>query len=404
MAYYKYKARKADGGRVSGVVEAAGELEAIGIIRQSCAVVDKISETGAAKGFRLSLTEPSRADDRTLALTAARFSIMLRAGIPVGRVVGLIADQTGDRLMKRILTECAADVSAGLPLASCLEKQGGKIPAVFVETVRAGEETGALDVCFERLRAYYEKSDAVRKKVRSALIYPVFLLILAAAVVGIVMVKLVPVMLSLYEGAGESLPLPTRLLMSASGFLAAYWPVIAGAIIAAAVVFGIWSRTQKGSLKLDGIKLKLPVIGKISSMNAASQFAGTLSALLGAGLTVSRAAAAASGAMENRAAAEEILNGITGLEAGNSLGDILRNCRTLPKMLAEMADAGDESGSLEEAMNTAGIFYGNEAAEASDRALKMLEPALTVFLGAFIGFIVIAIYMPMFGMYNGISA
>ncbi len=404
MTTFKYKARTAEGVLVSGVVEAYSEFEAVEQIKRTCTIVEKISEVKSGEKKHFDINEPLWVEDKTLSLTASQFSIMLRAGISIGRVVELIAAQTTDKLMKRILTDCAADVNAGYSLANSLEKNGKKIPAAFIETVRAGEESGTLEICFDRLQAYYDKAYKVKKKVKSALTYPIILVLLAVVVVGIVMVVLVPTMLDLYGNMGESLPLPTRILMGTSDFFVNYWPFMIVALAIIIIAYKLYAKTPSGELKLAKVKLKLPVIGRIAIMNSASQFANTVSTLLTAGLPAARVLTITSRVIDNRAVGVELEKGVVELESGKGFGDVLRKNSYLPEMLVEMATVGEESGSLEETMNTIGTYYDEEAVAASDKALGMLEPALTVFLGVFIGFIVISIYMPMFGMYNGIAA
>ncbi len=403
MTTFKYKARTAEGAPVSGVIEAYSEFDAVEQIKRTCPIVEKISEVKEGSKTHIDINEPLWVADKTLSVTASQFSIMLRAGIPIGRVVELIAEQSNDRLMKRILTACSADVNSGYSLAASLQKNGKKIPVAFIETVRAGEESGTLENCFDRLTAYYEKAHKVKQKVRSALTYPIFLILLAVVVVAIVMVKLVPTMLALFGNMGEDLPLPTRILMAVSDFFVGYWPVLLVGIMIIIIAYKLYAKTPNGELNLAKFKLKIPVVGKIGIMNGASQFSNTLSTLLTAGLPMSRVLSITSKVMDNRAIGESIEKLVVEIESGKSLGEVLRDNQYLPDMCKEMTAVGEESGSLEETMSTIGSYYDEEAMNASQKALQMLEPMITVGLGIFIGFIVIAIYLPMFNMYNGIG-
>ena len=404
MTTYKYKARTADGVLVTGVVEAYSEFEAVEQIKKTCIIVEKISEVKSGDKKHFDINEPLWVEDKTLSLTASQFSIMLRAGIPIGRVVELIAGQTNDRLMKRILTECAADVNAGYSLANSLEKNGKKIPAAFIETVRAGEESGTLELCFDRLQKYYEKAYKVKKKVRSALTYPAVVILLSFVVVGIVMVVLVPTMLELYGNMGQDLPLITRILIAISDFFVGYWPFLLVGIAVLVIVYKMYKKTPNGELNIDKVKMKIPVIGKIGIMNSASQFANTVSTLLTAGLPAARVLSIVSRVVDNRAVGVTLEKAVVDLESGKGFGAVLKDNEYLPEMLVEMVSVGEESGSLEETMDTIGTYYDEEAVAASDKALGMLEPLLTIFLGVFVGFILLAAYLPMFNMYGGIAA
>lgn len=403
MTTYKYKARTADGASISGIVEAYSEFDAVDQIKRTCPIVEKISEVKTSDKQHFDINEPLWVADKTLSVTASQFSILLRAGIPMGRTVQLIAEQSSDKLMKRILTQCSQDVDAGYSLAHSLQKNGKKIPVAFIETVRAGEESGTLEICFDRLTAYYEKAHNVKKKVRSALTYPIFLVLLAVVVIGIVMCTLVPTMLDLFSNMGQALPLPTRILMGASDFFVGYWPYLLVGLVVIIIAYKLYAKTPGGEMKLAKLKLKIPVIGKIGIMNSASQFSNTLSTLLTAGLPMARVLSITSKVLDNKAVGESIEKLVVDIESGKSLGEVIKSNEYLPDMCKEMTSVGEESGSLEETMGTIGAYYDEEAMEASQKALQMLEPMMTVGLGLFIGFIVISIYFPMFQMYGGIG-
>ena len=401
MNTFKYRAQGVDGKSCSGVVEAYDEYAAVEELRRTYPVIDNITPVGAKRKVPLTLNEPMTLSDRTLSLVSSQFAIMLRAGLPMNRVVELVANQTSDKLMKRILNSCAEDVAAGCGLAGSLEKFGNKVPAVFIETVRAGEESGTLERSFERLKIYYDRAHKTRAKVRRALTYPVIVILLAIVTVAIVMVKLVPDMIDSFAQLGAELPTPTRILIAISNFFVKFWPWLLGGFCVLAVGGTLFGRTERGKLFFSHLRLKLPVLGKISRMNTAAQTANTMTTLLAAGLPVSRATGIVSRVLYARCAARDLERCVPRLEAGETLLDTLRDVPDLPEMLVEMAGIGETSGSLEETLGTVGQFYEEEAMRASDQALAMIEPMLTVILGVFVGFIVIAIYMPMFSMYNG---
>lgn len=401
MISFKYRARTEEGAVVNGFIEAYDEFEAVDQLRRTYPIVEKLDAVKEKKKINIDLNEPLWVTDKSLALAASQFSIMLKAGLPMSRVVQLIADQTSDKLLKRILNACASDVAAGYSLARSLEKNGKKIPAVFIETVRAGEESGTLERSFDTLHSYYDKSHKTRKKVKSALTYPIIVILLAFVVVGIVMVVLVPTMTSVFESMGTELPLPTRILIGISDFFSNYWPVIFITIgIIGGVLYAV-NRTPKGKLRFSKIRMHLPVMGRIAVMNTAAQIANTMSTLLGSGLPVNRAMEILSRVVDMRCVGADLERCVGKLESGQSLGDALRDVADLPDMLVEMAEVGEQSGSLEDTLNVIGEYYDAEAATASERALGMLEPLITVILGIFVAFIVIAIYVPMFNMYGG---
>lgn len=404
MNTYKYKATPVGGGKsVTGVIEAYSEYEAVAQIKAQSLVVDKITELTEKQGAHIDLNEPLWVSDKVLSLTASQFAIMLRAGLPMGRIVQLIAEQTSDKLMKKILTACADDVAAGYSLAQSLEKNGKKIPVAFIETVRAGEESGALETCFMRLKTYYEKANRVKRKVKSAMTYPIILVIIAVVVVGIVMVKLVPTMIGMFENMGTELPLITRMLIGISHFFVDYWAFLIVGLGAIIILYKLYRKTPGGALTMGRVSLKLPVIGRIGTMNAASQFANTLSVLLSAGLPITQVITIIARIMDNAAIAKTLDEAVIELESGKRLGKVLENNPYLPDMLIEMVSVGEETGALEDTMDTIGAYYDEEAEAASAKALGMLEPIMTIVLGVLVGFIVIAIYVPMFSMQSSIA-
>ena len=397
MNSFKYRAKAEDGSTVRGIIEAYDEYEAVDQIRRNYPVVESIKPLKQGKRINIDLNEPLWVSDKTLSLTANQFYIMLKAGIQMSRVIELIAEQTPDKLMKRILKACAADVAAGYSLAGSLEKNGKKIPAVFIETVRAGEESGTLEASFLSLEAYYKRAHKTKKKIKSAMTYPMLVVVVAVVVIAIVMIKLVPTMTDTLQGFGVELPVATKILIAISNFFVKAWYIVL--IVVAVLILGIYlyGKSEKGKLLYSKIRIRLPKIGKITRMNAAAQTANTLSA----GLPLSKALDITSRVLDCKCVGEELNKAVSKIESGMSLSDSLKDSVYLPDMLKEMVTVGESSGSLEETLATIGQYFNDEAQAASDAALAMIEPMITIILGVVVGFIVIAIYIPMFSMSSG---
>lgn len=403
MQTYKYRAIAQDGTAVNGVVEAYDEFEAVNEIRKTYSVVESIKPVRKGRRVNIDVNEPLWVSNKTLAITANQFYIMLRAGLTMSRTIELIADQCDDKLMRRYLRASAEDVAAGYSLADSLEKNGKKIPAVFIETVRAGEESGTLEHSFQSLEAYYTRANKTKKKVKSALTYPILVLVIAVVVIALIMVVLVPRMTETLTGFGVELPLVTRILIAISNFFKNWWYVILIVIVALVLARYFWGKTEKGKMLFSRLRLKLPVLGKIARYNAAAQVANTLSTLLAAGLPMTRALDIVSRVVDLRCVGKELNECIVDIEGGMSLGEALKNSKYLPAMLVEMINVGETSGTLEETLRTIGNFYSDEATTAADAALALMEPLITIVLGVVVGFIVIAIYVPMFSMSSGMG-
>ncbi len=401
MQTYKYRAIAQDGSTVNGVVEAYDEFEAVNEIRKSYAVVESIKPVRKERRVNIDINEPLWVSNKTLSLTANQFFIMLKAGLTMSRTIELIAEQCDDKLMRRYLRASAADVAAGYSLANSLEKNGKKIPAVFIETVRAGEESGTLEQSFQSLEEYYARAAKTQKKIRSALTYPIIVLLLAIVVIGVVMVVLVPRMTETLTSFGTELPLITRILIAISNFFSHWWWLLIAIIVAVILAIYFIGKTESGKMAYSKIRMKMPVIGKITRFNAAAQTANTLATLLAAGLPVTRALDIVSRVVDSRCVGKELNEAIVKLESGMSLGEALKDSKYLPSMLIEMITVGESSGMLEDTLRTIGLYYNDEAVTASDRALGMIEPMITIILGVVVGFIVIAIYVPIFSMSAG---
>lgn len=335
-------------------------------------------------------------------MVCSQFAIILRTGLPVVRAVELIHEQTGDRRIKTLLKDVAEDVAAGYGLAASLENKGKKLlPTTFIETVRAGEESGTLPESFEKLKVYYSRSAQVKSKAASAMIYPLFLVALAAVVIAIVMGFAMPTFVSVFESFDMELPGLTLAIIAMSKFFSKWWWIIAMLILAAVIGLRLYINSEKGALNTSKLLLKLPALGRVNSMKAASQFANTLSTLLAAGIPLIRSVEIAARVLDNRYIGRQLGAIVPYLEEGRSLGEQLRTGKLFPAMLCEMTAMGEDTGSLESTLDTVGAYYDMETETASNRALSMLQPAITLVMGIFIGILVLGLYLPMFNIYAG---
>lgn len=384
------------------MVDAYDEFEAVTRIKETCSIVLKVTPV-PARGRADALTARP-VSHKALALVCSQFAITLSAGLPMMRAVELIARQTTDRTLKKILTQSAQDVAAGYSLAQSLENKGKNLPVTFIETIRAGEESGTLEACFGKLQVYYDKSSKTRAKVRAAMTYPAMLCVVAVLVVVVLMLVTVPMFSNLFASMNLQLPLPTRILIGVSDFLARFGLLVLGGLAALVIVLKVYSATEKGRLAFARLQLRLPLLGGIAVMQGASQFANTMSTLLAAGLPMVRAVAVSARVLSNYALGLSAGAAVSGLEEGKTLGECLGNIPQLPHLLVEMAAVGEETGSLESTLDVVGAFYDNEVELATARLLSLLEPTITVVLAGMALLILLSVYLPMFSMYGAIGA
>ena len=401
MITYKYSALSRDGAKVSGVMDAIDEYTAVAKIKAQYPVVLKIEEVRKSE-FRSFLSQDinKKVDAKALSVMCSQFAIMLQSGMNIASCMEMIGNQTEDRKLKRMLQLSAADVAQGVSVATAFEKNCEGLPVTFIETVRAGEISGTLETSFRTLEGYYAKSYQLRQKVRSAMTYPVFVLIIAVIVLLIIMVKVMPTLTAVFADLGGELPAITRFMIAMSDFFSRWWALMAGLILAAVIGITLWKRTEKGKPAWAKLMLRLPVLGNINSLNGAAQFANTMAALLQAGLSVSSALMVTSRTIDNELLAQELRRIVEKVEVGYRLGECMRQSEVFPEILTEMTAIGEETGELESTLEVIGRYYANESDYAVAQAIGKLEPAIMVVMALFTGFIVISIYLPMFTMYD----
>ncbi len=385
--------------QIDGVGEAFDEIEAMERAREQCRVVQSVVPVREGKNLlSMDITKP-KAKQKNLAVMCAQFATILNAGVPAARATSLVADQVTDKYLKRVLADVAADVASGHSLAESFQSKGENLPRVFIETVRAGEESGHLPESFQRLHGYFDKRAKVSAKVQSAVTYPIFVAVIAVVVLAIMMVMVIPSMTGMIASLGADTPAMTQFLIDASNFVTDNFLLIA--VVLALIVVGVklFGTTERGKTTFAVLKLRLPVLGAVGVCSGAAQFANTMAMLVTAGLPATRAVAITSRVMSNYVLSREVGRLEAGLEEGRTLGEGLEASTYLPRTLVEMVTVGEHTGELEETLETMGAFYDDETQRVTNKAISIMEPALLVLMALFAGFIVIALYLPMFSLY-----
>jgi len=400
---FSYTARAVEGGgEITGVAEANTQSEALRQLRESGLIVARISEVADSKRDMDLKLGARKTKEKVLSIMCDQFAILLQAGLPITRTLELIANQTDDKTLANILKNSADDVAAGYGLADSLAKYGDNLPTTFIESIRAGEESGALETVFRRLSTYYEKSSRTKAKVKSAMIYPTFVIIIAVAVVAIIMIFAVPVFKSTFESMGQDLPAVTQFVVASSDFWVNWWWLVAIIIVAAVIGVKIAKRNDAFRLKWSEIGIRLPVLGRINLMSAASQYAGTMSVMMAAGLPIVKAVGVTARSMTNYYMAHSLESVLPELEAGKTLASCLRAENTLPELAIEMTAVGEQTGSLETTMEVISEYYDNEVEMATSNAMSVLEPAIIVVLAIIVFVLLLSVYLPMFTMYGSV--
>lgn len=401
MISYKYTALSRDGAKVNGVIEAIDEYNAVEKIKEQDCIVTDIKEVKQNAFTDLMHMEVGKKiDPKNLSVMCSQFAIILNAGTPINQTIKMIANQTKDKKLKKMLEAAYFDVSHGSTIEQAFRKNYNGLPEVFLETIKAGEKSGTLSESFENMQKYFENSFKTTQKIKSVTAYPLFVLVIAIIVVIVVMVMVVPTLTATFSELGGDLPLPTKMLINTSNWFAKYWMILIGVILLLIVAYKLFISTQEGKRKVSDLSLKIPVIGNIISLNNSQEFATTMSTLLIAGLPISEALRVTSKCLTNYCMSQEVYSMAEKVETGTSLTTLMQNSEYLPTTLREMTGIGEKTGELDKTLKTIGEYYAGEADYATKSALGKLEPIMLVVLAVFAGFIVIAIYLPMFTMYN----
>lgn len=401
MTTYRYKGQTVDGAKVSGVIRAYDEFEAVAKLRDTCAFVTKLEEVKEKKSA-FSAGTHVRIKEKELALICSQFSIILGTGLPVMRCVEMVASQSRNKRTRRMLEKVAEDIGAGYSMAQSFENNMPGLPKTFIETVRAGEQSGALEECFKRLHKYYDKTAKTKAKVISTLTYPAMVIAVAVIVV-IIMVKAIPAFGDVFAEMGTEMPAVTKGLIAVSNFFVGWWWLILLILALLGILYTLAKRTEKGRVAISSFSLKHAPLRRLHSMSAAGQFANTMATMLAAGLPVPKALDVVSQVIGNYVFSVGVREVKQSVERGRTISESMEEIEYFPKMLTEMVGVGERSGSLEQTLDVIGTYFDNEVEVLTSRLLSLMEPIITILLAVVVVFLLLAVYLPMFSMYGGIA-
>ena len=353
------------------------------------------------KGREISLPKLGREKikSKDLALFTRQFSVMLDAGLPLVQCLEILGQQQDNKFFQKIIFQTRADVEAGMTLADAMAKHPRAFEVLYTNMVAAGETGGILDVILQRLSTYLEKMVKLKGDVKSALIYPIAVIVISIIVISIIMIVVIPAFKNIFEGLlgpGERLPWLTEFVVTISQFMASYWWLIA--LVIGTIVFAAkaWYKTDKGLHFIDGLTLKLPVLGQILRKIAVARFSRTLSTLLSSGVPILESLEITARTAGNVIVSEAIQKVRAGVEQGQTFVEPLKASGVFPIMVSQMIGVGEQTGALDAMLSKIADFYEQEVDAAIANLLSLMEPAMIMFLGVTIGTIVIAMYLPLF--------
>ncbi len=402
---FEYQVLDTHGKRTKGRVDASNEAAAAQILRQQGAVPLSISESG--RGLRKELSVPGltgRVKLSDLAVFARQFATMTSSGMSLLRSLAVLEDQTANPSLKKAVNEVRTDIEGGLSLSAALTKHDRTFPVLMIAMVRAGEAGGFLDSALERVASNFEKEAALRGKIKSALTYPVIVLLFSAVLIAGVLIFIVPVFERMFSQLGGKLPLPTRVLVTASHTLLWSGPLFIVVAVAATVLFRRELR-RRPSLRLayDRFKLRLPVFGSLFTKIAISRFARNLGTLLGVGVPVMHALDVVGATIGNAVIAGAMKDLQASVRDGQPMSAPLANHTVFPRMVTRMIEVGEESGQISQMLDKVADFYDREVDTAAESLTASIEPIMVLVMGAIVGSMVVCLYLPMFTIYQHIQ-
>jgi len=337
---------------------------------------------------------------RELATFCRQFGTMLGSGVPINTSLRILARQARNRQLALLLEQIRAELEAGGTLATALGNQAAHLPQVMINLVAAGEVGGFLEDVFYRLAEYFEKEDAVNQKVRSALIYPATVLVVAFFVVLLMLVVVLPSFANMFAEMGAALPWPTRFLLGLSDFLRRFWYLLLAAFLLAAFAARKYLRSPKGRQTIDRLSLRLPIFGELLLKSALARFARTLATLLKSGVPLLVSLTVVERTIGNSSLAQVISQAQVSVRGGRSMIRPLEESPYFPPMVIEMMGVGEETGTMDGMLFKVADFYEKEVERITGRLTTLLEPVVIVVLGAVVGFILLSMYLPMFDVFT----
>jgi type IV pilus assembly protein PilC len=396
MPVFTYKGVNRTGSAVAGERNAATKAELAAALRRENISVSKLSEKG--KEFNI----PSfggGVDSKELAIFTRQFSVMIDAGLPLVQCLEILAGQQENKTFQKILNNVRGSVEGGTTLSAAMKQHEKVFDPLYYNMVEAGETGGILDTILQRLSMYIEKNVKLKRAVKSAMIYPIAVMGIAAMVIILLLWKVVPIFVDLFNGLGVDLPLPTRIVILLSHFVGSiYGGMIVLFAIGAGVALKFWYATPQGRYAIDAILLKVPVLGIVLRKIAVARFTRTLGTLISSGVPILEGLDITARTSGNAVVERAISQTRKAVEAGRSLVDPLKETDVFPGMVTQMIGVGEQTGAMDAMLQKIADFYEDEVDAAVKDLLTALEPIMIVFLGIVVGGIVISMYLPLFSL------
>jgi type IV pilus assembly protein PilC len=399
-ATFTYKVRDEVGKVIEGQLEADDQALVVEKLRSMGYTPISISKRSENK-FNADLNIPgltNRVPLKDISVMARQFATMINSGLSILRSLAILAQQTENKELARVLGEVRLDVERGASLSAALNRHPKVFNRLFVAMVRSGESSGTLDLVLQRLAHTIEKQVELRRKVKSAMTYPVMVGIVVFTIAMIMLVFIVPQFETIYASLGGELPAPTQLLLKISKIVRTFFPLLIVLGIVGAVLFRRWIKTDKGRAIWDAFKLRVPVFGGLVQKTALARFARTLGSLTRAGVPILESLEIVAETAGNTVVATAVHDTQRGVKGGDSIARPLEQHEVFPPMVVQMMAVGEETGALDEMLDKIADFYESEVEATVDALTSLIEPMLIVVMGVMVGGMIISLYLPLFNI------
>ena len=396
MPVFVYQGRTSQGS-TAGEIEATDRAKAVGELRQRQILVTGIREKAGTKAAGVA-RPGGTVKDRDMAVFTRQFSTMIDAGLPLVQCLNILAEQTESKNLRAVTARTARDVESGLTLAEALRKHPRVFDELFTSMVEVGEAGGILDTVLQRLSVYIEKAASLKRKIKSAMIYPLTIIGVAMVVVLFMLTFVIPAFSKMFAALGTDLPLPTMAVVWLSGFAQRFFLLIIAGI--AGLVFGVraFYKSARGKFLIDDLLLRIPVFGTLLRKVAVARFTRTLGTLVSSGVPILEGLRITARTAGNRVVEKAVLTTRDSVMAGRTLADPLKASTVFPPMVVQMINVGEQTGALDAMLAKIADFYDDEVDTAVGALTALMEPLMIVFLGVVIGGMVVAMYLPIFKM------
>jgi type IV pilus assembly protein PilC len=400
MPVFTYSARPAAGGDIrTGEVELTSKEEVASYLHRQKLIPVAIRE----KERSISLTIGTGVSTRDIVIFTRQFATMINSGLPLVQCLEILAEQTDNDRLRKTIQDVLYDVESGNTLADSLGKHPKIFTRLYVNMVAAGEAGGILDTILLRLATFLEKNDALARKIKGAMIYPIVIMLVAVAAVAVLLIFVIPTFQQMFASAGVPLPLPTQIVIAMSAFLQGFWwAVLLGGV---AVFFGVrqYYQTDQGRLLIDGGLLKMPILGDMLRKAAVARFTRTLGTLVSSGVSILEGLEITAKTAGNRVIHDAVMGSRSSIAGGETISGPLRQSGVFPPMVVQMINVGEQTGGLDEMLTKIADFYDEEVDAAVSALLSALEPVMIVVLGVVVGGMIVAMYLPIFDMISAVG-